>query len=129
MVNNKIFFPQKPVQPIGTDKTKKDIDNKKTEPKTSFNDILQKKIEGELKISNHAQQRLQSRNIELTENDMNKIEEAVVKAREKGSKDSLVLMDDLAFVVSIKNNTIITAVDGTNLKENVFTNIDSAVIV
>ena len=57
------------------------------------------------------------------------MENAVGKAREKGARDSLILMDNLALVVSIKNNTVITAVDEQSLKENVFTNIDSAVIV
>ncbi|HZK42828.1 MAG TPA: TIGR02530 family flagellar biosynthesis protein, partial [Syntrophomonadaceae bacterium] len=75
------------------------------------------------------QQRLNSRNITLSETDLEKITEAVARAREKGARDSLVLMQDLALIVSVKNNTVITAVDGNSLKENVFTNIDSAVIV
>jgi flagellar operon protein len=60
---------------------------------------------------------------------MSKITAAVGKAREKGSRDSLILMSDLALVVSVRNNTVITAVDGESLKDNVFTNIDSAVII
>ena len=72
---------------------------------------------------------LKSRNINLSAAEMNKIEDAVGKAREKGARDSLILMSDLALVVSVKNNTVITAVDGDSLKDNVFTNIDSAVIV
>jgi flagellar operon protein len=81
-----------------------------------------------LRFSKHAQKRLASRNIELTSGDLEKIEQAVDTARRKGGRDSLVLMGDLALVVSIKNNTVITAVDENSSKENVFTNIDSAVI-
>jgi flagellar operon protein len=81
-----------------------------------------------LRFSKHAQKRLASRNIELTSGDLAKIEQAVDTARRKGGRDSLVLMGDLALVVSIKNNTVITAVDENSSKENVFTNIDSAVI-
>ena len=81
-----------------------------------------------LRFSKHAQKRLASRNIELTSGDLAKIEQAVDTARRKGGRDSLVLMGDLALVVSVKNNTVITAVDENSSKENVFTNIDSAVI-
>ncbi len=95
----------------------------------SFNQVLAQKLAGDLKFSQHARERLKSRNIELSSTDMNNIQNAVNKAREKGARDSLILMPDLALVVSIKNNTVITAVDGQHLKENIFTNIDSAVIV
>ena len=57
------------------------------------------------------------------------LKDAVNKAEAKGAKESLILMDQLALVVSVKNRTVITAVDGASLKDNVFTNIDSAVIV
>lgn len=83
---------------------------------------------GELKFSKHAQARLASRNIELSTEDMGKLGRAVDSARQKGSRDSLVLLNDLAFVVSVKNNTVITAVNDGSIRENVFTNIDSAVI-
>jgi flagellar operon protein len=59
---------------------------------------------------------------------MNRLEDAVQRAADKGSRDALVLMDDLAMVVSVKNRTVITVVDKESLKQNVFTNIDSAVI-
>ena len=81
-----------------------------------------------LKFSKHATQRLASRGIELSSGDMERINRAVDTARQKGARDSLVLLDRLALVVSIKNNTVITAVNEDAIKENVFTNIDSAVI-
>jgi flagellar operon protein len=82
-----------------------------------------------LKFSSHAQQRLQRRQIDLDAQRLNRLEEAVNKAAQKGARESLVLIDDLALVVSVKNRTVITAVDEKNLKEKIFTNIDSAMIV
>ncbi len=83
----------------------------------------------EIKFSRHAQFRLQSRNISLSQTQKNKMKEAVSKAESKGVKDSLVLMDNLAFVVNVRNRTVITAANSNELKDNVFTNIDGAVIV
>jgi flagellar operon protein len=79
--------------------------------------------------------RLQMRNITLSLDDLNKLRDAVDRAEAKGAREALVLMSrpsreqDLALVVSVKNRTVITAMDGDSLKDNVFTNIDSAVIV
>lgn len=107
--------------------TKREQGSSKAE---DFQRILQQKIgQRELKISNHAQMRMTMRNIHLDDRQMVKLSNAVDKAEQKGVKESLILMSDLAFVVSIKNRTVITAVDGPNIKDNVFTNIDGAVIV
>jgi flagellar operon protein len=111
---------------------------------TNFLDILgdrldlglPKKIEstngsplGELKFSAHAKARLSSRGIELSGEDLLKMQQAVQKMSEKGAKESLILTDKSAFVVSVKNNTVITAVDRDSMKENVFTNIDSTMMI
>jgi flagellar operon protein len=82
-----------------------------------------------LKFSAHAMQRLQSRNISLTSQDVAKMNDMADKAAAKGAKNSLFIMRDVAMVVSIKNRTVITAVDSDSMKENVFTNIDSAAII
>ncbi|MCF0130337.1 MAG: flagellar protein [Pseudobutyrivibrio sp.] len=97
----------------------------------SFEELLKQKLsaaEG-LKFSKHATQRLDDRNITLTEEQSLRLEEGVAKANMKGIKDSLVLVDSLAFIVNIPNNTVVTAMDQTESDENVFTNIDGAVIV
>lgn len=86
-------------------------------------------LQDRLKVSGHAQTRLQSRNIELGQAEWNRVLEGVDRAAAKGAKESLVMVDDVALVVSVRNRTVITAVDKGQLKENVFTNIDSAVIV
>ncbi len=97
----------------------------KVESGSDFSAILQDR----LKVSGHAQTRMQSRNIELGQAEWNRVMDGVDWAAAKGAKESLVLVDNAALVVSIKNRTVITSVDQAHLKENVFTNIDSAVIV
>jgi flagellar operon protein len=82
-----------------------------------------------LKFSAHAKERLSSRNISLSPEELARITDAVNKAAAKGARQSLLVMDHSAFVVSVTNRTVITALDGNSMKENVFTNIDSAVIV
>ncbi|NPV92046.1 MAG: flagellar protein [Firmicutes bacterium] len=96
---------------------------------SDFQGILKDKLNQGIKFSQHAEQRLRSRNISLSGSDLQRLNTAVDKAANKGARDSLVLMDNLALVVSVKNRTVITAVDESSLKENVFTNIDSAIIV
>jgi flagellar operon protein len=82
-----------------------------------------------LKFSAHAMQRLQSRNIQLSNEDVARMNVMADKAAQKGAKQSLFMLRDVAMVVSIKNRTVITAVDQDSMKENVFTNIDSAAII
>ena len=97
----------------------------------SFEEIFKQKLQSasELKFSKHATQRLDDRNIELTEEQSQRLEEGVMKASEKGITDSLVLVDTLAFIVNVPNQTVVTAMDQTESDENIFTNIDGAVIV
>ena len=99
----------------------------------SFADILtSKKSSSEndmsLKFSKHASSRLTERNIELTDTQMNRLQSSVKAAGEKGINESLVMVDQLAFIVNIKNQTVITALDQNEANTNVFTNIDGAVI-
>ncbi len=91
----------------------------------AFSEIL----ENRLKVSGHAQTRLNSREIQLDRAAWERVIQGVEKAAQKGAKESLVLVDDIALVVSVKNKTVITAVDQAKLKDNVFTNIDSAIVV
>jgi flagellar operon protein len=98
----------------------------KISPKDSFQSIFQQEVDT-LKFSNHAMKRLESRNIQLSPNELTKIQTAVDKAQSKGSKDSLVMMDKTAFIVNIPNRTVVTAVPVGDENENVFTNIDSVV--
>jgi len=99
----------------------------------SFRDVLRTAqtpaVAQPLKFSAHAQQRLASRNIQLSSDDVAKMNAMADKAAAKGAKQSLFMMRDVAMVVSIQNRTVITAVDQSSMKENVFTNIDSAAVI
>lgn len=96
----------------------------------SFGEILKSKQEAEsagtLRFSKHANQRLASRNIDLSSSQLARLENGANKAREKGIKESLVMVDDLAFIVNVPSKTVVTAVNDAD--EGVFTNIDGAVI-
>lgn len=92
----------------------------------SFAEILEQTT-SEVKFSKHANERLQSRNIDLSESQKERLNYAVKTAEAKGIKESLVMLDDLAFIVNVKNNTVITAMTGGEQK--VFSNIDGAVVV
>jgi flagellar operon protein len=96
----------------------------------SFADALQQadKQSQPLQFSKHALDRVQRRGIELDGSTLKRLSEGVNRAAGKGSRDSLVLVDGTAFVVSVSNHTVITAVGSEHMKDNVFTNIDSAVI-
>ena len=128
IVDNRIYSAQQPIQPVQTSLFK---------PRTagtansvgSFDQVLNQTLGG-VKFSQHASQRLQTRNINLSNDQMNQLKSAVDKAAQKGARESLILMNnDLALVVSVTNRTVITAMDGASIRDNVFTNIDSAVIV
>lgn len=120
------FLPAGGVEELKRQKTPPVPEGK--QPSTSFKTIFEQEID-RLKFSAHAQTRLNSREIALSQEDMEKLESAVARAEAKGAKESLVLMRDMAFIVSVRNKTVITAVHNDQLKDNVFTNIDSAVIV
>ncbi len=94
----------------------------------AFSTVLNEQLQ-QIKFSNHATQRMNYRNIKLDAGQNLRLEEAVAKAADKGLKDSLILMDNNAFIVNIPNKTVVTVVDQNSLKENVFTNIDGAVII
>ncbi len=98
----------------------------------SFEEVLQSAkseeiaASGPLKFSKHANERMRSRSIDLSEEQLERLNGAVQKAGIKGINESLVMMDNIAFIVNIKNNTVVTAVSGD--EERIFSNIDGAVI-
>ena len=106
----------------------------KTEGETkSFGQILGTQLERPvvepLRFSAHASSRIQSRKLNLGVEDMRKLNEAVDRAAAKGLDDTLILTKDAAFIVSVKNRTVVTAMDRASLEGNVFTNIEGAVIL
>ena len=99
----------------------------------SFQDILSQKTlkpeVSEVKFSKHAASRLADRNIELSKEQVERLNLGMARAGAKGINESLVIVDSLAFIVNVPNQTIVTAMDSTQTDENVFTNINGAVIM
>lgn len=98
---------------------------------SNFGELFQSRLEAkpELKFSSHAQERLRARNITLSSDQLAKMGQALDSAEKAGSRESLFVLKDLRFIVSVKNRTVVTALDAENAKNNVFTNIDSAVVL
>ncbi|HGJ65458.1 TPA: hypothetical protein ENS27_08730 [bacterium] len=104
--------------------------NTKQDNTINFADVLaNKQSEMEVKFSGHAKERLRQQNITISATDLDKINDATKMAEKKGSKESLMLLRDLALVVNISNKTVITAVDKERQKDKIFTNIDSTIIL
>jgi len=99
--------------------------------KSVFNKVLDKQIKKEecFTISSHAAQRLNSRNIDFDDEDMKKVNEGINMADSKGAKQSLILYKDMALITSIKNRTVITAMDKNESQGKIITNIDSVVMI
>lgn len=97
----------------------------------SFQEILSRKTQTheDVKFSKHAIGRLADRNITLSDNQIERLNEGTAKAGEKGIKESLVIVDQMAFIVNIPNNTVVTAMNQQDANENIYTNIDGAVII
>ena len=122
--NGKTQRVQRSQIPGGVQKTRKP---EGTEP---FSDLLQKTIEQQegVKFSAHAVKRLEDRNIELSGSELQRLNEGVEKIGEKGGRNSVIMIDDNAYVVSIANKTVVTTLAKDMTAGNVFTNIDSVLI-
>mgnify|MGYP001044464743 FL=1 len=100
----------------------------------SFQDVLNKTAKDTdsaqgVRFSKHAANRLSERGIELSDSQMERLQAGTLKAGAKGINESLVLVDQLAFIVNVPNNTVVTAMNQTETEENIFTNIDGAVMI
>ena len=127
--NNYLSIAQLTDQYLGTAQRS---DTRETTEGLSFQDILQQKAlqgAGGLKFSKHCMGRLADRNIELTGSQLERLENGTKKAQQKGIRDSLVIVDQLAFIVNVPNQTVVTAMDSTETDDNIFTNINGAVII
>lgn len=126
---DQIFIPN-PVQPGRIDRPQHQKPLSGNTSSSPFAQVLDQKLPNQgVKFSQHAQDRLRARNITLSANDIANLEGAVNSVAQRGGKESLVMMGDSALVVSIKNRTVVTAMDRSQMKGNVFTNIDSAVVI
>ena len=127
---DQIFLPN-PVQPgARIDRSQQPKPATGNTSNSQFAQVLDQKLPTQgVKFSQHAQDRLRARNINFSAGDLANLEGAVNSVAQKGGKESLVMMGDSALVVSIKNRTVVTAMDRSQMKGNVFTNIDSAVVI
>jgi len=128
MADNLVILPQ-PLQRVSPAEAHNKRQGKQT-TSVSFDQVLTERLRPteKIKFSKHAESRMVSRGIELNQDELARLDRAVALADKKGARDSLVMIDNTALVVSVKNNTVITVVDRNNVIGNVFTNIDSAVI-
>ena len=130
MIDNSILFPQPIQAPAKPSTPAAPQGGKAFGNGTPFAKVLDQKLPGQpVKLSLHAQERLKSRGITLSDSDMKQLAGAVDSVAQKGGKESLIMMGDAALVVSVKNRTVVTAMDRQAMKGNVFTNIDSAVML
>lgn len=99
--------------------------------KVQFADILQKEADKaqSVQFSKHAVQRVRERGIEMTDGLLKDLNQAVSKAREKGARDVVIIGESGAFIVNVPHNVVVTTMSGTEMRENIFTNIDSAVLM
>lgn len=81
------------------------------------------------KLSAHAQDRIHQRGISLSAAEQQSLNDAFAQLEEKGSKDALLLRPDAAFIVNVPSRTVVTAVETGALKERIFTQIDSALML
>ena len=141
MINNNINSIERMTEAISKRK-KQDVNATYNGP--SFTEILSRQksidelvadrteqtvVSGGIRVTKHADARLMQRNIRLTDEQMTRLEEGIRKASDKGIKESLVLVDDLAFIVNTDKKMVITAIDQNSSEDNIYTNIDGAVII
>ena len=128
ILNNNFASIESMREQLSSNAVKKTENAKQGEQKVSFAELLEQNVSRseELRFSKHANERLASRNIDLSEEQVKRLEKGTNKAREKGIKESLVMVDNLAFIVNVKNSTVITAVN--DMEDVVFTKIDGGVI-
>ena len=113
-------------KPLGTQELKSELKN--PEAVSDFKEIFDDELK-DLKISGHASKRLKERNLEMDSAEYLKLREAVSQLRKKGGNDSLVITGKAAYIIDVKNQTIVTAMDKENMENNVFTKIDSTMVI
>lgn len=127
MADFKNIFLQSKIQPAGTQPVHKPGAGAKSKPSVDFDKVLEKS--SELQISKHAEKRLASRDVQMGDIEKAQLKEAVGALEKKGAKDSLVLMGESAFIVNVPTKTVVTALPKDQMKEQIFTNIDSTMLV
>ena len=128
MADSRIYLQSQPLLPISNSSSVSSSRSSTQHSAASFANALET-AEKKVSFSQHALQRMESRNLDFSEQDLARLDDTVEKMAQKGARESLIYMKDVALVVSVTNKTVITAMDGASAKENIFTNIDSAAIL
>lgn len=127
------FHPPSPIQPYGAvPATGASAKAQHSKEAGAFQQLLTESIEAKrtgLNFSRHAQERLQDREIDLTPDELSRLERATEKAAAKGAQTGLMMMGNLNLIVSVQNRTVVTAMENNAVEDAVFTNIDTAVVV
>ena len=132
MADSSIFFRTQPLLPTDNHSSVPVARTTQSSAPDTFAQILaqtQQRGSKEVTFSQHAQQRLRDRSLTLSPSDLTKLNDTVDRMSAKGARESLIYLNQIALVVSVVNRTVITAMDGTSAKDNIFTNIDSAAIL
>ncbi|MBA4698887.1 MAG: flagellar biosynthesis protein [Ruminococcus sp.] len=96
----------------------------------SFSAVFQERASASgVRFSKHASARISERGVNLTDSLVQDLNQAVEKAKEKGAKDVVIIGAQNAFIVNIPNNLVVTTMNSQEMKESIFTNIDSAVLI
>lgn len=119
------LFPISPT-PLQVDKSYQKAQGEMKRQGAEFHDLLQSKV---LKFSHHAEVRMEQRGIQLKPESLSRIMNAVDEAASKGARDSLIVYKDIAMIVNVPSRTVVTAMDESGMRSNVFTQIDSAIIL
>jgi flagellar operon protein len=122
-----VSLPEKIQRPMAPQKTNSSARSGAVDFKSTLDQMVDKSQK--VRFSAHARARLHSRGVNLSQSKLDELSRAIDKADAKGAKESLILSDEAAYVVSVQNRTIITAFDRDNLRDGVFTSIDSAVVL
>ena len=128
MADSRVYWPSQPLWPVGDPVSTSRRDVSSSAKSSSFAEILARENK-KVSFSQHALQRLQDRQLNIGEPELEKLDDTVAKMAQKGAKEALIYLNDVALIVSVANRTVITALDGASAKENIFTNIDSAAIL
>jgi len=123
--------PPTPLSPVYPPKPTAHRGSNRAQAPGTFQELFNQELSRKdaVTFSKHAEQRLETRNIRLTSGELEAISKAVNRAEEKGIRDSLILLKDMAFIVNVPGRVVVTAMSGESAKDNVFTNIDGAVVL
>ncbi|SDY91589.1 TIGR02530 family flagellar biosynthesis protein [Tindallia californiensis] len=130
-MNNIRLKVQSSFNPINSSAIKEKITRNPVAGEKGFGEVLAKQFNKHqgVQFSKHASERLEQRNIQLSPQELSRLDQGIDRAAQKGIRETLIMMDNRAFIASVQNKTVITAAIDEQLKDQTFTNIDGAVIV